>query len=281
MSHALSIPSRPGEIRWDAKKSLAWFTVVGGALILAPLTFSPGWAALAAVATWAGVGAHVVGLHRGLIHRSYRCPLWLERVLVAVAVLNAIGGPRSLRRAHDLRDHWQRRAQSPEYYSYDHGMLVDFWWYLHCRYVPEGGDPELPPRPDIDEDWFYAGLDRWRLGIQLASLGVAFLVGGLPGLVWLGLVRLAITKTLFWLANDVAHTHGAVEVPCEHRGETGRNVLGLGLLSFGEAWHNNHHAFPDAANTGLRWYQVDPGYWVIRALGWVGLAWDIRVARAG
>jgi stearoyl-CoA desaturase (delta-9 desaturase) len=103
-------------------------------------------------------------------------------------------------------------------------------------------------------------------------------VAGLTGLLWGGLVRVFVLHHVTYSINSLCHFFG------RRRFETGdesRNLLWLALLSFGEGWHNNHHAFPTSAAHGLRRWEIDPSAWVIRALEKAGLAWDVvRVAPA-
>jgi stearoyl-CoA desaturase (delta-9 desaturase) len=117
----------------------------------------------------------------------------------------------------------------------------------------------------------------WALGGLGAAFGLGWLIGGtftaaLTGLLWGGAVRLLVLHHVTFSINSLCHYFG------RRRFETGdesRNLAWLSLLSFGEAWHNNHHAFPTSAAHGMRWYEIDTSSLVIRGLERVGLAWDV------
>ena len=114
-------------------------------------------------------------------------------------------------------------------------------------------------------------------GGNMATALIAGLVyqswtGALSGLLWGGFARIFLLEHLAWAVNSVLHSFGTK--PYESR-EHSRNGPGLALVTLGEAWHNNHHAFPESASFGLDWYRPDPGFWLIRALSAAGLVWDI------
>ncbi len=123
-----------------------------------------------------------------------------------------------------------------------------------------------------------------RLYYYWVALGLALpaLVGGLvyqswagavSGLFWGGLVRMFVLEHIIWAINSFLHMFGTH--PYESR-ENSRNGGIFALLTFGESWHNNHHAFPDSSSFGLSWYRLDPGYWLIKILALGGLAWDVK-----
>ena len=103
-----------------------------------------------------------------------------------------------------------------------------------------------------------------------------FAVGGVPWLVWGIAVRVAASVTGHWLVGYFATTAGRRSWHIEGAGVQGYNVPYCGLITMGEAWHNNHHAFPASARLGLRDGEVDPGWWVLRTLQWAGLVWGIK-----
>jgi stearoyl-CoA desaturase (delta-9 desaturase) len=89
-----------------------------------------------------------------------------------------------------------------------------------------------------------------------------------------GLVRIALGHHATWSVNSVCHLWGTRPY---HSGDESRNNAVVGVLAMGEGWHNNHHAFPTSARHGLRWWQIDFGYYLICLLGWLGLAWKVRL----
>lgn len=134
-----------GHVRWDPCRSLWNGGMLLGALVLGPMTFT--WGALAVFVVVLAIimcAGHSVGFHRLLIHRTFECPMWLERTLVWVGVLFGMQGPYWMIRTHDFRDWAQRQPNCHAYLRHGHGLLRDGWWNLHCRLVladPPGFDP--------------------------------------------------------------------------------------------------------------------------------------------
>ena len=98
--------------------------------------------------------------------------------------------------------------------------------------------------------------------------------GVVLGLIWGGLVRVLLVHHITWSINSVCHLWGGKPYDS---GDESRNNLVFGVLALGEGWHNNHHAFPTSARHGLRWWQIDASYWVIRGLELAGLAWNVKL----
>ena len=121
--------------------------------------------------------------------------------------------------------------------------------------------------------WVFAGLAvPFALGFALTGS----LVGGLTGLLWGGAVRIFLLHHSTFSINSLCHFFGRRRFAT---GDESRNLLWLSLPTLGEAWHNNHHAFPTSARHGLRWWQLDPSAWLIAGLERTGLIWDVvRVA---
>ena len=98
--------------------------------------------------------------------------------------------------------------------------------------------------------------------------------GALYGLVWGGLVRVFLVHHVIWSVNSAGHLWGTRPFQSD---DHSRNNCVLGILALGEGWHNTHHAFPTSARHGLRWWQPDASYWVIRGLALCRLAWDLKL----
>jgi stearoyl-CoA desaturase (delta-9 desaturase) len=99
-------------------------------------------------------------------------------------------------------------------------------------------------------------------------------MGALTGFIWGGVVRFCLVAQQISFLNSFNHMMGTR--PFKMRDNKSHNIALFGLLSWGEGWHNNHHAFPSSANFGYRWYHIDFGYYLIKTLESLGLAWDVR-----
>ena len=122
-----------------------------------------------------------------------------------------------------------------------------------------------------------SSMDRTSVLWAVLGLAIPFAIAGWTGLLWGGLVRIAFTNHVTFAVNSICHMYGSR--PHATKDES-RNNLVIGLLGFGEGWHNNHHAYPRAARHGSGWRQPDISGLVISALERVGLAWDVRRAPA-
>mgnify|MGYP006272949225 CR=1 FL=1 len=217
-----------------------------------------------------------VGMHRLLTYRSFECPKWLEHVLVYCGVLSGIGGPRRMLEVHELRDWCQRQPLCHHFFSHQSNILRDAFWVLNCRCELDH-PPTIQPEPEFENDRFYWFLDRYWMAAQMPLAVVLFLIGGWSWCVWGISVRVAMTHISFWGIAYLVHNFGSSDWRVETAGVQGYNVRGLGLILLGEAWHNNHHAFPESARFGLKWTQPDPGYWFVVFLQSVGLAWNVKL----
>ena len=264
-----------GRVVWDPVKSLWWGGHAGVALIFGPML-----ASLDAVAVWLLLsvvtlcGGHSLGMHRKLIHNSFGCPRWLERFGIWLACLVGLGGPMTMMRAHDLRDWAQRGEACHPFFSQHDTVLRDTWRQLHCRF-----ELEVPPRfhfPDsLMRDPVMVWLQRTSM-LQNGLLAVAlFAPGGWAWVVWGVCVRVTISMLGHSLVGWFAHNWGHQGFTKPGAAVQGHDVPGMSLLTFGESYHSNHHAFPESANFALLTGQWDAGFWVLRQLKQVGLVWDL------
>lgn len=218
---------------------------------------------------------HTVGLHRGVIHRAFRTSDAMRRIFAVVFALTGLGGPRTWLVLHAVRDHHQSRPDAPAVWRYDHGPALDAWWTLCCR--PVDVDPLAVGvrREDLD-DPFLGGVDRAFFPIQAAQAALLYLLGGWDVLVIGWCARNALVIGGHWFVGYVAHTCGTRPYRIDGVAEEGRNSWLLGVLSFGEGFHNNHHAAPACARLGRRWYELDLGWLAILGLERLGLVWDVH-----
>lgn len=264
-----------GCVVWDPVHSLWNGGMLAGALVLGPLTFS--WSALAIFIVTTGATlllGHSVGFHRRMIHGSFKCPLWLEHVLSWFGTLVGMSGPFWMIRAHDLRDWAQRQPDCHPYLAHRRPMLIDAVWQMHCRL-------ELmhPPRFDlgrIGRDPVHRFLERTWMLQQLPLAAVLWLIGGWGFVVWGVCARVSISVIGHWFVGHLAHTQGPQSWRVKEAGVQAHDVPWAAIPTMGEAWHNNHHAFPGSAKIGLRPGQSDWGFRFIQLLEQLGLAWDVR-----
>jgi fatty-acid desaturase len=266
-----------GRVVWEPVRSL-WFTAMAlGASVGGVLTFSWG-----AFALFVGSTAlvlllgHSLGMHRKLIHDSFQCPKWLEYLLVYCGVQVGLSGPLGLVRAHDLRDYAQRLPECHDYLRHRRAFLVDAWWQLHCE-LRLDRPPTILIEPRIADDRVHRFLQRTWMWQHLPWAVLFLWLGGWAFVFWGVCARVTAGVFGHWLVGYFAHNHGGMHFEVRGAAVQGRNVRFASLLTMGECWHNNHHAFPGSARLGLHRGEWDPGWWLLRALQRLGLAWDLRL----
>ena len=216
---------------------------------------------------------HSLGSHRLLIHRSYRAPRWLEYFLVHLGALVGLSGPLALLEAHDMRDWAQRQARCHDYFSHAQAWYRDLWWQLCCRMTLDHA-PRFAIEPEVASDPVYRFMERTWILQQLPWALLFFYFGGISWVCWGIGSRVTISVLGHWLIGRVAHRVGDRQWHVRGAAVQGHNVPWTALLTMGENWHNNHHAFPGSAKLGLEEGQWDPGWWVLQMLARLGLASD-------
>jgi stearoyl-CoA desaturase (delta-9 desaturase) len=257
-------------------KNVEWvpFTAIAllhVACLLAPFFFT--WSALGvAVFLWWLAGGIGICLcyHRLLTHRSFKTPKWFEYVLTACGCLNLQGGPIKWVGTH--RIHHKESDTDLDPHSPRHGF--DWAHVLWCMTRDPQGRELRDFAPDLQRDPVLRWLDRNFWVPQVALAVALYLLGGWPWVIWGVAVRTVFTYHATWFVNSASHTWGYRNFETR---ELSRNLWWVSLLAFGEGWHNNHHAYPRSAAHGLRRSEIDLTYMTIKAMSWVGLAWDIHV----
>jgi stearoyl-CoA desaturase (delta-9 desaturase) len=265
-----------GTVHWDAGHSLWNGGMLAATLLLAPLTLTvDALLVFLALTGFTLLVGHSVGFHRRLIHGSFAQPKWLDHVMMWIGTLVGMSGPLWMIRSHDIRDWGQRQQHCHPYLDNSSGFWRDYWWNLHCR-LELSRPPAFVPAASIAGDRFYAFLERtWMLQQVPLALGL-FWLGGLPWLVWGTAVRISVSVTGHWFVGRFAHRHGPQSWLVDGAGVQAHDVPWAAIPTMGEAWHNNHHAYPGSARIGLYPGQSDWGFALIRLLQAVGLAWDVR-----
>jgi stearoyl-CoA desaturase (Delta-9 desaturase) len=228
-----------------------------------------------------------VGFHRLFTHRSFKTTRWMRGILAATGSA-AIEGPVISWVADHRKHHAFADVEGdPHSPHVDHGVgwkgalrgLAHAhvgWLFLHTQ---RGARKRYAP--DLIADPVVSWVDRtfvlWAVGGLAAAFGLGWLIGGtltaaLTGLLWGGAVRLLVVHHVTYSINSLCHFFGRQRFDT---GDESRNLAWLSVLSMGESWHNNHHAFPTSAAHGLRWYELDASGLVIRGMERVGLAWDV------
>ncbi|MGH6929645.1 MAG: acyl-CoA desaturase [Dongiaceae bacterium] len=268
-----------GRVRWSPVKSL-WVTAMyAGAIVGGSLTAS--WDAVAlflATSALTLCTGHSIGMHRRLIHNSFDCPLWLEYILVYSGVLVGLAGPYGMIRTHDMRDWAQRQTDCHDYFAHRRPFLTDGFWQLHCDVLLDA-PPAVRFEDRIADDRIYRFMERTWMWQQLPWALLFLVLGGWSWVFWGICARVAVCVTGHWLIGFFAHRTGPRSWHVEGAGVQGYNVRFCGLITMGESYHNNHHAFPCSALLALEPGQVDPGWWLLRTLAAVGLVWNIKTPR--
>ena len=273
MSETRSSEVVPLPINWLVAVTLGIFHL--GA-IAALFFFS--WTAVAvSVALYWLAGSLGIGMgyHRLLTHRGYKTPKPLEYVLALLGTLALEGGPIDWVVTHRIHHAYSDKEGDP--HSPRDGRL---WSHMGWLLV---GQAQKYPRevkqhfaPDLMKDPAYVWLDRLH-GLPILILGIALIAaGGWPFLTWGLFVRTVLGLHATWLVNSATHIWGARRF-CTR--DDSRNNWWVALLTFGEGWHNNHHAHPSSARHGLAWYELDFNWWGIRTLQFLGLAKHIHQIR--
>lgn len=269
-----------GGVSWDPMRSLWNGAMMLTALVLGPLFFT--WGAFAlflSVLLLTMCTGHSVGFHRRLIHRTFKCPKWLERILVWSGVLVGMEGPFWVIRSHDIRDWAQRQPNCHPFLRHGGGFFRDGWWNLHCRLTLRN-PPAFDPGPGVGDDPFYRFLQRTWMLQQLPLAILFYAIGGWPWVIWGICARVTVGVSMHWFVGYICHTHGPQSWVVDEGAVQAHNVPWAALPSMGESWHNNHHAFPASARHGLYPGQSDIGFGFIKLLERFGLAWDIQVPDA-
>lgn len=264
----------------DAPKAVWNGVMLLTAVVLGPLCFS--WSALVLFVTLTYASllvGHSVGMHRMMIHRTFTCSKPVERMLIYVGVLVGLSGPFGIIRIHDTRDWAQRQTKCNDFFAHTRSLPQDLLWNLAYRFEFEK-PPRLTIEANLANDPWYRFMERtWPLH-QIVLAAILYLCGGWPWVVWGVAVRIIVSAAGHWTITHFCHNPGQRHWEVKGAYVQATNLPGLGLLTYGECWHNNHHAFPESARIGLDPGQVDPAWWLIRAMEKAGVARNVGVPRS-
>ena len=233
-----------------------------------------------------GLGV-TIGFHRLLTHRSFQTHKPVEYVLAILGSLSVQGPVMSW--VADHRKHHAHTDQEGDPHSphVGHGSgfkgAVKGLWYSHMGWLFDRAGQAAHDRyaKDLYEDPGMRAIHRWFPGIAVVGILIPFgigyavdgtLGGALTAALWGGAVRIFLLHHVTWSINSVCHFFGTRRFDVQ---DHSTNVFWLAILSFGESWHHNHHAFPRSAMHGLRWWEVDTSALIIRAMRRLKLAWNV------
>ena len=264
------------QLNWP---NILWWAAIHAAVVLAPFTFS--WSALAVcliLYVAAGFGV-TMGYHRLLTHRSFQTPRVVEYLLTALGSLANQGGPLQWVAIHRIH-HQHSDADGDPHSPRDGAWWAHMFWWM--PYDPALDEPTRygPYVADLAKDPMHRVFQRFQIVPPLLLAGLLYGLGqawdgvGLAWVVWGMFVRTTLLYHATWLVNSATHVWG---YRSHDTRDHSTNLWWVALITLGEGWHNNHHAFPRSARHGLRWWEVDVTYLFIRLLSFLGLARQIHV----
>ncbi len=228
-----------------------------------------------------------VGYHRLFTHRSfetYRVIQFILAVLGSMALQGSLLKWVALHRRHHAHSDKPGDPHSPHLHGRGILGLLRGLWHAHLGWVFQADPADLPRyMKDLQRSTLLRVTSALFLVWVLLGLLVPALLGGLLtrswagmwyGLAWGGLARIFLVHHVTWSVNSVCHFWGLR--PYRSADQSRNNIL-FGVLALGEGWHNTHHAFPTSARHGLRWWQIDISYGVIRVLALLHLAWNVKL----
>lgn len=262
-------PHAAGRLHWNTIIFVALFHVLA---VVSLFFFS--WQNLAAaLITWwiAGSWGIGIGYHRLMTHRGFKTSRWLERFLATCGTLAVQSGPISWVTTHRIHHAFTDQARDP--HSPRHGT-----YWSHIGWIFKG-TAQVQPRsaiekysPDLIRDPYIVFIDKFYWVTPIIAGAVFFAIGGVTMVLWAVILRTVVGWHFTWLVNSATHLWGSRRF--ETRDDSRNNGL-IAALTFGEGWHNNHHAYPRSARHGLTWAEFDPNWVQLRLLERAGLISDV------
>jgi stearoyl-CoA desaturase (delta-9 desaturase) len=206
-----------------------------------------------------------VGFHRMLTHKSFETTRWNKALWLIFGCLALEGSPMAW-----ASTHIQHHAHSDD--EDDPHSPLEGLWHSHLGWVFTNKHNIAVYGTWLKKDSVVVWVSKYWFLWSALGLLIPTLIAGWPGLLWGGLVRIFLTHHITWSVNSICHTFGRRDYDTK---DASRNNFIVGLLAFGEGWHNNHHAFPRSAFHGLRWWQIDLSGYVIRLMEQLGLVWNV------
>jgi fatty-acid desaturase len=263
------------------KQSLNWPTtlvlvILHIGAIAALFMFS--WTNLAVLLffLWFATGLGIsMGYHRLHTHRSYQVPLVLEYLFAICGAMTFEGGPIFWVATHRIH-HQKSDLPGDPHSPHDGG------WWAHVGWILLGEAKHNNTRlmskyaPDLAKHRFYVWLNDYHWVPNVLLVGILYAIGGLSMVLWGVFLRTVIGLHATWLVNSATHMWGSRRFNTR---DDSRNSWWVALITFGEGWHNNHHAHPTSARHGLAWYEFDMSWIQIEILRFLGVAKGVKVAK--
>ncbi|XP_074312644.1 acyl-CoA C20 Delta5-desaturase-like [Silene latifolia] len=258
---------------WLDIRTLSVIITIHGLAMFAPFCFN--WGALwVALVLWfiTGILGITLSYHRNLTHKSFKLPKWLEYLFAYFGNLALQDDPITWVRTHRWHHKFCDTKQDP------HSPLEGFW-FSHINWLFDNTSilekcGETNNVEDLERQPFYRFLKSTAI-FHSFGLGVLlYALGGFPYLVWGMGVRTTCSYHCAFFVNSVCHIWGNQDW---NTGDLSKNNWWVAVITGGEGWHNNHHAFEYSARHGLEWWQIDYTWYIIALLEFIGLAKDVKL----
>ena len=260
------------------KPPLAWSIIIYMATIhivallaLFPSNFSWGAIGVAFILYWITAGWGItLGFHRLATHRSFETSKLVEYFFIFCGALACEGGPIDWVGLHRIHHKYSDTEPDP------HDSNRGFWWsHLGWMLIQNPANNDIPRyTKDIADDPFYQFCQQYFIPLQVVLGVFLYLLGGWPFVIWGIFVRLVVVFHCTWFVNSATHKFG---YQSHESNDKSKNCWWVALLTFGEGWHNNHHAFQYSARHGLQWWELDITWMTIKLLEILRLAKDLKL----
>jgi sn-1 stearoyl-lipid 9-desaturase len=261
-------------LNWTMIIALTIFHI-GAVCAFLPQFFSWQAVGLALLLHWITGGLGItLGWHRLLSHRSFQVPKWLEYFLAFCGTLALQGGIIWWVGLH--RHHHLHSDQNVDHHDSTKGFL---WSHVRwmCYEIPAVSDiPRFTK--DMADDPVYKFLNEYFFPLQVALGVVLYAIGGWPFVFWGVFVRLVVVYHCTWLVNSATHKFGYRNFETT---DNSKNCWWVAITTYGEGWHNNHHAYQYSARHGMKWWEIDITWMTIQVLQFLGLATKVKLVEAG
>ena len=215
-----------------------------------------------------------LGYHRLHTHRSFAVPKFLEYFFAICGSMTLEGGPISWVATHRIHHQNSDKPGDP-HTPHDGGWWSHVGWLMTGETMHNNTRAMAKYAPDLAKQPFYVWLNNYNWVPTAILSAILFAIGGLSWVLWGTFVRVVFGLHATWLVNSATHMWGRRRFNTR---DDSRNNWWVALITFGEGWHNNHHAHPTSARHGLAWYEFDPSWIALKVMRFFGIARSVRVA---